>query len=206
MDIKSTIKGISAGVLLLFGTSVVTFEGLPSMNPNGNYSPYKDPVGITTLCYGYVPQMTEAIQKEYTKKECDVLLDKTLYKYTIVLSNLPVMPVSTTVGFLDFAYNAGINAANNSTVKKRLAEGNYVQASKAVLQWRYVSKKKPDYSKGRWEHRNGKYYYDCSQYRHGKPNKLCYGLYTRRLMESELLAGTMTDKEEIQSYIHRFGR
>ncbi|WP_409977657.1 glycoside hydrolase family protein [Pantoea vagans] len=107
---------------------------------------------------------------------------------------------------MDFAYNTGINAANSSTVKKRLAEGNYVQASKAVLQWRYVSQKKPDYSKGRWEHRNGKCYYDCSQYNHGKPNKLCYGLYTRRLMESELLAGIMTDKEEIQSYIHKFGK
>ncbi|MGK3141053.1 glycoside hydrolase family protein [Pantoea sp. C2G6] len=140
------------------------------------------------------------------KKECDVLLDKTLYKDTIVLNNLPVMPVSTTVGFLDFAYNAGINVANSSKVKKRLAEGNYAQASKAVLQWRYVSQKKPDYSKGCWEHRNGKYYYDCSKYHHGKPNKLCYGLYTRRLMESELLAGTMTDKEEIQSYIHKFGK
>lgn len=106
--------------------------------------------------------MTEAIQKDYTKKECDVLLDKTLYKYTVVLNNLPVMPASTIVGFLDFAYNAGINAANKSTVKKLLAEGNYAQASKAVLQWRYVSQRKPDYSKGQWEHRNGKYYYDCA--------------------------------------------
>lgn len=206
MDVKNTIKGVCTGVLLLFGSSVVTFEGLPSTNANGNYSPYKDPVGITTLCYGYVPQMTEAIQKEYTKKECDVLLDKTLYKYTVVLKNLPHMPLSTTVGFLDLAYNVGVDAAKKSTVKKHLAEGDYVQASKAVLQWRYVSQKKPDNSKGKWEYKHGKYYYDCSQYYKGKPNKLCYGLYTRRLMESELIEGTMTNKEEIQKYIQKFGK
>ena len=86
---------------------------------------------------------------------------------------------------------------------------DYSCASKAVLDWRYVSKKtlnKKDYTYGQWNYNKskGKYTFDCSQYVQGKPNKMCYGLYTRRLMESELLKGTMTDHKQIEAFIKNY--
>lgn len=206
-NIKQYVKGLSLSVAFLFGVSVYTSEGLPEQNENGNYPPYKDPIGITTLCFGYVPVKTDVIQKEYTLKECDILLAKTLEQYSVVLKGLPPQPLSTTVGFLDFGYNAGISAANNSTVKKCLMKQDTACAAKAVLAWRYVSKKtitKKDKSYGVWKFNGTKYTYDCSQYVNGKPNKMCYGLYTRRVMESELLKGTMTDANEIENFIKNY--
>jgi len=209
MDFKQTIKGLSVGAAFLFGVSITTNEGLPNANGNGNYAPYKDPIGVTTLCFGYVPRSTDIIQKEYTLKECNILLHKTIEEYSVVLNGLPQLPLSTTVGFLDFGYNAGISAANNSSIKKCLMKQNYSCASKAVLDWRYVSKTKltkSDYSQGewKWSESKKKYNYDCSQYVQGKPNKMCYGLYTRRLMESELLKGTMTDPVQIEKFIKQY--
>lgn len=208
-QIKQSIKGVSIAVALLFGVSITTNEGLPPSTPQGTYAPYKDPIGIITVCYGYVPRSNEKVQKEYTQKECDILLYKTIQEYSVVLKGLPALPLSTTVGFLDFGYNAGISAANGSTVKKHLMKKDYEAASKAILDWRFVSKSKlskSDYSMGNWEYNKskGKYFYDCSQYVNGKPNKMCYGLYTRRLMESELLKGTMTDPTQIENFIKQY--
>lgn len=205
--LKQYVKGLAVGSALLFGTSVMTNEGLPQQTPQGTYAPYKDPIGITTLCFGYVPKTNEKVKAEYTRKECDILLYKTIEEYSVVLKGLPPQPLSTTVGFLDFAYNAGIGAANGSTLKKCLKAQDTSCAANAVLQWRYVSKKKlskSDLTKGKWEFRNDKYMYDCSQLVNGKPNKMCYGLYTRRLMESELLKGTMTNPDQIERYIKNY--
>lgn len=207
--IKQYVKGLSVGIAFLFGVSIVSNEGLPGQNSNGNYEPYKDPIGITTVCYGYVPRSQAEIQKEYTQKECDILLYKTIQEYSVVLNGLPPQPLSTTVGFLDFGYNAGIAAANNSNIKKCLMKQDTLCASKAVLEWRYVSKTKltqKDKQLGQWtwNQSKGKYFYDCSQYVNGKPNKMCYGLYTRRLMESDLLKGTMTDPVQIENFIKQY--
>lgn len=209
MSQSNWIKGLSVGAAFLFGTSIMTNEGLPDMNRNGNYAPYKDPIGITTICFGYVPKDFETIKAEYTLKECNILLNKTIEEYSVVLKGLPALPLSTVVGFLDFGYNAGIGAANGSTVKKKLMLQDLDGASKAVLDWRFVSKKtltKSDLAKGKWEWNKskGKYTYDCSQYVQGKPNKMCYGLYTRRLMESELIKGTITYPKEIESFIKKY--
>lgn len=206
---SSWIKGLSLAAAFLFGTSIMTNEGLPTQNSNGNYAPYVDPIGITTICFGYVPRDNEKVQKEYTIKECNILLNKTVEEYSVVLKGLPALPLSTVVGFLDFGYNAGIGAANGSGIKKALMKQDLVLASKEVLNWRFVSKKtltKSDLSKGKWEWSNqkGKYTYDCSQYVQGKPNKMCYGLYTRRLMESELIKGTISDPKQIEQFIKNY--
>lgn len=206
-DIKTYVKWLTVVSAFLFGTSIITNEGLPPQQPNGNYAHYLDPIGITTICYGYVPKSNEKVKKEYTQKECDILLYKTIEEYSVVLKGLPALPLSTTVGFLDFGYNAGIGAANKSTIKKKLILKDLDGASKAVLDWRFVSKKKitqSDKSKGKWVFKNDKYYYDCSQFNNGKPNKLCYGLYTRRLMEAELIKGTMTNPDDIEKFIKQY--
>ncbi|MBJ9134440.1 MULTISPECIES: lysozyme [Citrobacter] len=191
-------------ICLIFGISVSINEGLPLADANGNFPPYLDPVGIVTICYGVVPEPTDHIKASYTKKDCDELLDKTVMEYSVVVKDLPPLVLSSYIGLLDFGYNAGIYAANNSNVKKCLMKSDYNCASKAILQWKYVSKKKitdKDRRYGKWSFNGTKYNFDCSQYVNGKPNKLCYGIWKRRLYESDLLKGTMNDKEAIIKYM-----
>lgn len=197
-------KDLLKSICLIFGISISINEGLPDADANGNFKSYIDPVGIKTVCYGYVPLPTDHIKASYTKQDCDKLLDKTVQEYTVIIKGLPPLVLSAYLGILDFGYNAGIYAANNSNVKRCLMRKDYDCASKAILTWKYVSKPKitnSDKAKGKWVWNGKRFTYDCSQLVNGKPNKICYGIWKRRLYESELLRGNMDDEESIIKFM-----
>lgn len=178
---------------------------------NGITVPYVDSAGKVTICYGYVPRNKSELKKGYTPAECNAILDRTIEEYMVVLKGLPVLELSAYIGFLDFAYNAGITGANGSGVKRCLKKSDYVCASKAVLDWKYISRDRItsiDKKRGVWKYnsKNKRYYYDCSQYVGSKPNKVCYGLWERRKIESKLLSGTIKGKDNIEHFIKSQGK
>lgn len=65
--------------------------------------------------------------------------------------------------YLDWVYQYGIANWNNSTIRRRLIDGDHKGACDALLMWRY--------SGG----------YDCSTTINGQPNKRCWGVWTRQL-------------------------
>lgn len=186
----TTFRNSAAGIVGLFVVGVGVHEGL-SLNT------YYDSAGVKTVCYGETKNITK---ERYTLEECKSMLADSTDYYATALNGLPALPLTTWVGALDFTYNAGRGAFKNSTIRKCLMVGDTECASKAVLQWRYISKAKissSDKQKGLWvwNPNKRKFDYDCSQYVNGKPNKVCYGLWKRRLHQSEMLKGDMTYQE-----------
>lgn len=167
----TTFKASAAGIVGLFVVGVGVHEGL-SLNT------YYDSANVKTVCYGETKNITK---NRYTLEECKQMLADSTDYYVTSLDGLPALPLTTWVGALDFTYNAGRGAFKNSTIRKCLMVGDTYCASKAVLQWKYITVK-------------GKKY-DCSQYVNGKPNKVCYGLWKRRLHQSEMLKGDMSYQE-----------
>lgn len=167
----TTFRNSAAGIVGLFVVGVGVHEGL-SLNT------YYDSANVKTVCYGETKNITK---ERYTLEECKSMLADSTDYYVTALDGLPALPLTTWVGALDFTYNAGRGAFKNSTIRKCLMVGDTECASKAVLQWKYITVK-------------GKKY-DCSQYVNGKPNKVCYGLWKRRLHQSEMLKGDMTYQE-----------
>lgn len=68
--------------------------------------------------------------------------------------------------YVDLSYNIGERAFCRSTLVRYLNQGDYAGACKQVLRWKYY--------KGR----------DCS-----KPNRICYGLWKRRLKTYKTCTG-----------------
>lgn len=191
---KNTVKGVTAGVMLLFAGGVVVHEGLPTSS-DGTHPVYVDSAGVKTACYGETKNLTK---KSYTTTECEVMLGSSAKLYAKALNGLPALPTVTYAGALDFTYNAGISAFRNSQIRQCLLRSDTECASQAVLQWRFISKTRitnKDKSYGVWKWTGKKYTYDCSQLVNGKPNKLCTGLWERRKYESLMLKGEMTPEQ-----------
>ena len=62
----------------------------------------------------------------------------------------------------DFAYQYGIGALCKSSIASKVNAGDYAGACRAYLQYRFTAG------------------YDCSTLVNGKPNKRCYGVWTRQ--------------------------
>jgi len=65
--------------------------------------------------------------------------------------------------YMDWVYQYGTGAWWNSSIRKNLLVSNYQGACDALLKFRFMGK------------------YDCSTLVAGKPNKRCYGVWTRQL-------------------------
>lgn len=73
--------------------------------------------------------------------------------------------------YLDFMGQYGSGNWRKSSMRMHVAAGEYVRACKALLQYRFAAK------------------YDCSTLVKGKPNKRCYGVWTRQLERHEKCMG-----------------
>lgn len=137
---------------------------------------YKDSAGVWTQCYGETKGVVPGSVK--TPAECEKQLQESLRAHGVGLDGLrPDTPVVAGLGALDMAYNVGVSGFNNSKVKRLMVVGDYTAASAAVLDWRYITVKK-----------NGvPVKYDCSAFVGGKPNKVCYGLWKRRVWQSNAI-------------------
>lgn len=158
---------IGAGTLL--GASVI---GVVTYNEGFSNTAYYDSAKVLTICYGETKNVK--LGEVRTKSQCDAQLNESLRSHAKVFDNVPSStPDVVALGLLDFAYNTGVAGTNASSVKKAIISGNYKLAGQNVLQWKYIT-------------RNGKKY-DCSQLISGKPNKVCWGLWERRLWQSKAI-------------------
>ena len=65
--------------------------------------------------------------------------------------------------YIDWVYQYGIANWYESTIRKRLLDGDHAGACDALLMWRYAGG------------------YDCSTKINGKPNRVCWGVWARQL-------------------------
>lgn len=184
MSLRNKIVGALAGASLLGGGITAVIQN----NEGFSSTAYRDSAGIPTICYGE----TKGVQmgQKRSLSDCQKQLIQSAGEHAKALVGLPEsLPDVPLLGSLDLAYNVGVAGFNSSTSKRKLAKGNYKAAGKAVLEWRYISKKQKQNPGVGWEWSatSGKWIFDCSQYINGKPNKLCYGIWKRRLWQSKAI-------------------
>lgn len=163
----------------LLGAGFATAASVVMVNEGYKETSYKDGAGVWTICYGETKGVTAGMKK--TKAQCDAQLKESMQTHSKALYGLPdSTPNVVALGSLDMAYNIGVAGFNGSSVKRYLMNGDYVNASKSVLSWRYIT-------------RNGKKY-DCSV----KGNKVCYGLWKRRLIQADMIGNKISVEEALE--------
>lgn len=112
--------------------------------------PYKDIVGVLTVCHGYTGKDIIP-NKIYTEKECNELTIKDIDKHgrgVLQCINVQISPKEYEA-YTSFAYNVGINAFCTSNIVKTLNRGQHELACKGIYQH-------PN-GKPAWSNAGGKY-------------------------------------------------
>ena len=124
-------KTISAIAMVLALTLVEPAEGL-------RQKAYKDPVGITTICYGHTGSDIST-NKIYTLEECKKLLTKDMGDaISIVNSCKSGLPDNVLAAFSDAVYNIGPTIAcdiKHSTAARKLSIGDFIGACNELPKW-----------------------------------------------------------------------
>lgn len=128
---KRTMTGVAAvgaAVLSLTVPLIETWEGLRTR-------PYKDPIGISTVCYG----QTGVEMRPYTAEECRTMLNRAItqrygpdvLKCTPGIGDYP----GAFAAAISLAYNIGPAAYCKSTAAKRFQEGKLKAGCDAFAMW-----------------------------------------------------------------------
>lgn len=126
----ATVGSAAAGLLL---TTVAAWEGR-------SLDPYKDIVGINTVCYGE----TRVEMRRYTVAECDEMLARGLVDFAKpVLARNPELKnrPNQLAAAVSLSYNIGSSAYNRSTVARRFSAGDWRGACDSFLAWRFAGGK-----------------------------------------------------------------
>lgn len=121
--LAKTTGGAAIGLLAV----VAAFEGLSLM-------PYRDVVGIKTVCYGE----TRVAMRTYTKAECDEMLADGLADFAEgVLKRNPELRGHDPqlLAATSLAYNIGTGAYSRSTAARNFSRGKWRSACNAMLLW-----------------------------------------------------------------------
>lgn len=135
MSRRRTIPAVGiAGALALAVPMIADFEGKRN-------DPYKDIVGIPTVCYGE----TRVTMRRYSDKECKDMLEKAVREFaepvaksTPTITDKPYQLAAAT----SLAYNIGVTNYNNSSVRKLFLAGRLKEACARFLDWNKVRKGK----------------------------------------------------------------
>ena len=97
--------------------------------------PYKDPVGIWTVCDGE----TRVEMRTYTKAECEAMLVKAVtdeFGPQVLACTPTIADRPRALGAaIVMSYNIGTGAYCRSTVARRFNEGNFVAGCRAFSMW-----------------------------------------------------------------------
>ncbi len=120
--------GLTGAALLIAVTVVSAYEGLST-------KPYRDSVGVLTVCYGATAADYVDLSKTYTPAECKAMLGTDLQKYyQMVTSCVHVpMPPHREAAMVSFTYNVGGGAFCKSAVARDLNAGRVQAACDALL-------------------------------------------------------------------------
>lgn len=123
-----TQAGKAAAWLTIAVVIVAGFEGL-------YLHPYRDIVGVKTVCYGETAADGVDLNRDYTKKECQDLLAKSLPKYDAGIRACihREMAPQVEAAVVSLAYNVGVSAVCRGSVARRLNSGDVRGACDAFM-------------------------------------------------------------------------
>lgn len=157
MSNKTKISVVLLAASAAFFTSLIGYEGYSS-------NPYKDTGGVATIGIGST-QYENGTKVKMTDKpinqkravqiaQAHITKDEQVFRQSLQDVKLSQTEYDL---YLDFMYNFGQANWRSSSMLRSLKAGQYVQACKSLLKWKYVAKR------------------DCSI----RSNN-CYGVWTRQ--------------------------
>ncbi|EBX1722120.1 TPA: lysozyme [Salmonella enterica subsp. enterica serovar Senftenberg] len=138
---KSVLAAVGGGAIAI-ASALIT-------GPTGNdglegvrYKPYRDVVGIWTVCYGHTGNDI-MIGKTYTESQCKALLNKDLNTVAMQINPYIKVPIpETTRGALySFVYNVGAGNFKTSTLLHKINQGDIKGACEQLRRWTYAGGK-----------------------------------------------------------------
>ena len=128
---KAVIGGISAAVLALAGGLIVKWEGK-------RYLPYRDAVGVWTVCVGHTgPDVKPG--REYTEDECDALLTQDMAEANADVKRcipVPLLP-QIEAALTSATFNIGSRVVCGSTLQERALANDWPGACAQLDRWKY---------------------------------------------------------------------
>ncbi len=134
MSIPKPVMGLGLAAAMALATPFIAgWEGFSK-------DPYKDIVGVQTVCYGE----TNVQMRRYTDAECKAMLQASVKVYangvlTVnpQLANHPAQLAAAT----SLAYNIGLPKYKKSTVARKFSAGDFKGACEAIKMWKYAGGK-----------------------------------------------------------------
>ncbi|MBH2716604.1 lysozyme [Serratia marcescens] len=126
------IAVVTGGALAMTPVTVKWFEGV-------RHTPYKDPVGILTVCYGHTgPDIIPG--KYYSDAECEALLNQDLKPVFATIDRQVKVPLNEyrKTALATFIYNVGPTAFGKSTMLKKLNQGDAWGACDEMRRWTFA--------------------------------------------------------------------
>lgn len=133
MSKKAVGAGVGlAAVLALAAPLIQRWEGV-------KYTPYRDPIGIWTVCYGHTgPEVIPG--KTYTIAECNALLDGDMREANLIVNRcIPgPKPLGVEAALTSAAFNVGHRVVCGSTLQRHALAGNWKGACAQLDRWKYA--------------------------------------------------------------------
>lgn len=111
------------------GLALVLATVLIGRNEGLVLTPYRDPVGVLTVCYGHTGKDIQ--QRKHSKEECTALLQKDIQRHVPKCLTVPLTEMQQ-AAFVSLAYNIGTGAFCKSPAFKAAQAGDMVQACKDI--------------------------------------------------------------------------
>ncbi|EMX0940428.1 lysozyme [Escherichia coli] len=138
-------KAVAAAI----GGGAIAIASVLITGPSGNdglegvrHNPYKDIVGVWTVCYGHTGKDIIP-SKTYTEAECKALLNKDLA--TVARQINPYIkadiPETTRGALYSFVYNVGAGNFRTSTLLRKINQGDIKGACDQLRRWTYAGGK-----------------------------------------------------------------
>lgn len=121
----------------------ITLLALLTTDEGTRYKPYRDVGGVLTVCQGHTgPDVIEG--KVYTKADCDRLLVRNTERHGNAVLRCTNVPLNQNQyeAFTRFTFNVGTSAFCNSSLVKKLNQGDYEGACRELKRWVYVKGKR----------------------------------------------------------------
>lgn len=121
----------AASVLAAAGLLVGKWEGV-------RYTPYRDVVGVLTVCYGHTGRDIVP-DKRYTKAECDALLqgDLSVARQYVNLCIGPTEP-HVEVALISAVFNIGPRVVCGSTLQRKAKTVGFPAACAELDKWKFA--------------------------------------------------------------------
>lgn len=110
---------------------------------NGDFaaSIYPDDAGKPTIGWGHVVTRNESFSTPISREKAEQILEDDLAIFErVILASVKVPMTDAMMGaLLSFAFNVGATAFRNSTLLRRLNEGDYSGAANEFMRWIYFT-------------------------------------------------------------------